>query len=176
MIKSFTQMLPVRGGGTDTEPEAPPPVLQAVRLMLAGAAASTVYLVFAVIVTANVKSALTAWNATLPKAKQYTPSQISNAANSYIITTIVIGLIAIALWLWMARKNRAGRGWARITATAFFALWTYYTYVSIGETRGSATFIAALVLVLVIWVIGLGSLYFLWRPASTEFFKSQSRR
>lgn len=179
MFKSFTQMLPahgLNGNGTVEEPEPPATLQWAVRLMLAGAAVSTVFLVFAIIVTSNVKSALLEWNASLPKGKQYTVSQISNAADSYIVTTIIIGLVAIALWLWMARMNHRGRNWARITATVFFALWTYYTYDSIGSTRGSATFVAATVLVLVIWLIGLASLFFLWRPASTLYFRSASGR
>jgi uncharacterized membrane protein YozB (DUF420 family) len=179
MFKSFTDRLPALGTGGRSavdEPGLPATVQWAVKLMLAGAAASTVFLVFAVIVTSNVKSALLRWNASLPKGKQYTASQISNAANSYIVTTIIIGLIAIALWLWMARMNRAGRSWARITATVFFALWTYYTYTSIGSTRGSATFVTALILVLVIWVIGLAALFFLWRSESTVYFKSRSAR
>jgi hypothetical protein len=162
------------GGGSVAQPEPPVSVQRAVRLMLAGAAASTAFLIFGVIVTANVKNALTQWNATLPKAKQYTPTQISNAATSYIVSTIIVGLIAIALWLWMARVNNRGRNWGRIIASVFFALWTFYTYQNIGGTRGSATFIVALVIILIIWLIGLGSLWFLWRPDSTGYFKSAS--
>jgi len=176
MFKSLTgidKRLPARGRGTPELPP-PPPVQWAVRLMYAGAALSGVFLIFAVIVTSNVKSALIKWNATQPKAKQYTLSQISNAATSYIVSTIIIGLIAIALWLWMARLNNRGRNWARITATVFFALWTYYTYESIGTTRGSATFITATGMVLAIWLVGLAALFFLWRSESTVYFKSES--
>jgi uncharacterized membrane protein YozB (DUF420 family) len=179
MFKSFTDRLPAlvpTGKGEAGEPELPSTMEWAVKLMLVGAAMSTVFLVFAAIVTANVKGALVRWNATLPKGKQYTASQISDAANSYIATTIIIGLIAIALWLFMTRMNRKGRNWARITATVFFVLWTYYTYVSIGQTRGSSTFIAALVLVLAIWFVGLAALFLLWRPPSNEFYRSQSGR
>jgi hypothetical protein len=175
MFRSFIandKRLPSRGGSV-AQPEPPVSVQRAVKFMLAGAAASTVFLIFGVIVTANVKSALTAWNATLPAKQQYTATQISNAATSYIVSTIIVGLIAIALWLWMARmNNRGGRSWARIAATVFFALWTFYTYQNIGGTRGSATFVAALVIILVIWLIGLASLYFLWRPDSTAYYKS----
>jgi hypothetical protein len=179
MFKSFTDRLPALGTpgkGEVAEPELPVTMQWAVKLMLVGAAISTVFLVFAAIVTANVKSSLLRWNATLPKGKQYTTSQITDAANSYIATTIIIGLVAIALWLFMARMNRRGKNWARITATAFFVLWTYYTYVSIGQTRGSTTFIAALVLVVAIWLVGVASLILLWRPPSSEFFKSGSSR
>lgn len=178
MFKSLTgndKRPPARGKGTPvTELAPPPPVQWAVRLMYAGAGLSGVFLIFALIVTSNVKSALIKWNATLPKKQQYTLSQINNAATSYIVSTIIIGLIAIGLWLWMARLNNRGRNWARIAATVFFALWTYYTYESIGTTRGSATFITATAMVLIIWLVGLAALFFLWRAESTAYFKSGS--
>jgi hypothetical protein len=177
MFKSFSDRLPALGTGgrgTVADPDLPVTMQWAIKLMLVGAAISTVFLVFAAIVTSHVKGDLQAWNATLKKP--YTASQINDAANSYIATTIIIGLIAIALWIFMARMNRSGRNWARITSTVFFVLWTYYTYTSIGQTRGSSTFVAALVLVLAIWVVGLAALFLMWRPASTEFYRSRSAR
>jgi hypothetical protein len=183
MFKSFTDKLPAssrpasrpKQSPRGQDPEPPATVQRSVKLMLAGAAVSTVYLVFALIVTASVKSSLVRWNATEPKAKQLTASQVNSLATYYIVSTIVIGLIAIGLWLWMARMNTAGRSWARITSTVFFLLWTYYTYVSIGETHGAATLIISMAVVLVLWLIGLAALYLLWRPASSAFFKAQSR-
>ena len=68
------------GGGSVAQPEPPVSVQRAVRLMLAGAAASTVFLIFGVIVTANVKSALTAWNATSSTCSSCTESSISQSA------------------------------------------------------------------------------------------------
>jgi hypothetical protein len=190
MFKSFTEKLPSgskpssrsggsrQGGSRQGKPAAdvtPPATMQwAVKLMLAGAAVSTVYLVFALIVTASIKSSLVRWNATEPKAKQLTASQVNSLATYYIVSTIIIGLIAIGLWLWMARMNSAGRSWARIAATVLFVLWSYYTYVSIGQTHGAATLITSTVIVLVTWLIGLAALFLLWRPASSAFYKAQS--
>lgn len=159
------------------EGAAPPPSMQwAVRLMQAGAAASTIYLIFAAAITSTVKSSLTSWNAAQPKSKQLTAAQISSTATYLIVTTIIVGLIAIGLWIWMARMNSAGRSWARITATVLFVLWSYYTYTSIGDARGAAMLIISMVIVLVTWVIGLGALIMLWRPDSTAFFRAQSSR
>lgn len=176
MFKSSTasdKKLSIRGIGAVSDSEAPPTVQWAVRFMLFGAAISTIYLIFAVIVTSGVKSALVKWNAGLPKSQQHTAQQISNAATDYIVSTIIIGLIAIGLWLWMARMNGGRRTWARITASVFFALWTYYTYSSIGQLHGgSATFVAALVITFAIWLVGLAALYFLWRPESSSYYKS----
>jgi hypothetical protein len=181
MFKSFTgndKKAPA-GRKQAVAEQAPPSTLQlAVKLMLAGAAVSTVYLVFGVIVTAGARnsliSALIKSNDTEPKSKQLTLSQIHTLATFYVAETAIVGVIAIALWLWMARMNIRGRTWARITASVFFLLWTYYTYVSIGQTRGDATLIISTAFVLLTWVIGVASLYLLWRPQSTAFIKDQS--
>ena len=113
MFKSFTASGKPSSRSKQPKPSQysePPATLQwSVKLMLAGAAVSTVYLVFAVIVTFSVKSSLARWNATEPKAKQLTASQLNSLATYYIVSTIIIGLIAIGLWLWMARMNTAGR-------------------------------------------------------------------
>jgi hypothetical protein len=185
MFKSFTasDKKPPASGKPSSRSKQPQPshselpaTLQwSVKLMLAGAAVSTVYLVFAVIVTFSVKSSLARWNATEPKAKQLTASQLNSLATYYIVSTVIIGLIAIGLWLWMARMNTAGRNWARITASVLFLLWTYYTYVSVGQTHGAATLITSTAIVLVTWLIGLAALWLLWRPASSAFIKAQSR-
>ena len=41
-----------------------------------------------------------------------------------ITVWIVVGLVGIALWLWMARANGQGRNWARILSTVLFVLAT----------------------------------------------------
>jgi len=183
MFKSFaaSDKKPItrrKQAATPAEPAVPGTLQWAVRLMLAGAAASTVFLVFGVIVTASERSelvnALLKWDKTQPKAKQLTLTQINSYVTVSFVSMIIIGLIAIALWLWMARMNTAGRKWARYTASVLFVLWTYYTYVSIGATRGAATLIASMIIVLVIWLIGMVSLFFLWRPDSTAYFRDQS--
>jgi hypothetical protein len=164
-----------KGAPAAPDPTRPATLQWAVKLMVAGAAASTVYLVFAIIVTASIKTDLSRWNATQPKAKQYTASQLNSLATYYVVSTIVIGLLAIGLWLWMAKMNGNGRKWARIVATVLFALWSYYTYVSIGETHGAATLVTSTGIVLVTWLIGLASLFLLWRPASSAFYSEQTR-
>jgi hypothetical protein len=182
MFKSFTgsdKKVPAGSKQAVAEP-APPHTLEwAVKLMLAGAAVSTIYLVFGVIVTAAGRSslinALIKSNDTEPKSKQLSLSQIHTLATFYVAETAIVGVIAIALWLFMARMNIRGLNWARITASVFFLLWTYYTYVSIGQTRGDVTLVVSTAFVLLTWVIGVASLYLLWRPPSTAFFKGQSR-
>ncbi len=161
------------------DPAAPPPVRRAVSFMLAGAAVSALSLIVSVIGSFGLKSAMMSAEAQKLRLHQITESQISNAATALIIYTIVVGLVSIGLWVWMARMNGAGRNWARITASVFFGLWSLYTYSILGQLNGAvtitATWIVSLVLVLVIWAIGVATVFLLWRPASTAFFKGQSR-
>jgi hypothetical protein len=182
MFKSFTasdKKLAARAGRVRSQDEAPPaPVRRAVRLMQAGAAASALSLIFTVIGSFSLKNNMMTANAEKLKTHQITASQISNTATALIIYTIIVGLVAIGLWLWMARTNEAGRNWARITASVFFALWTIYTYSVLGELHGgvtvTGTLIVSLVLILGLWVIGAVTIFQLWRPASTAFFKART--
>jgi len=186
MFKSFTASdkkqpaKPGRTGPADLAgPPAPPaPVHRAARLMQAGAVVSTLSLIFTVIGSFSLKHNMMTANAQKLQDHQITASQISSTATGLIVYTIVIGLVSIGLWLWMARMNEAGRRWARITASVFFALWSLYTYSVIGELHGgvtvTATLIVSLVLILALWVIGAATVFYLWRPASTAYFKAQS--
>jgi hypothetical protein len=180
MFRSFIandKRLPA-GGGSVAQPEPPVSVQRAVRLMLGGAAASMVYFIFGLIITISQRNALIKAiidsNSKQPKSKQLTLSQIHSYVNGIVVTTIIIGLFSVALWLWMARMNNRGRSWARITATAFFALWSFWTYQEIGSARSAATLTLALFIILVIWLIGLASVFFMWRPDSTAYYKSVS--
>jgi hypothetical protein len=40
----------------------------------------------------------------------------------FFVGSIVVGIVAVLIWLWIAWKNRAGRNWARVVATVFFGL------------------------------------------------------
>jgi len=186
MFKSFTasdKKQPAKPGRTGPAelagPQAPPPpVHRAVRLMQAGAVVSTLSLIFTVIGSFSLKHNMMTANAQKLADHQITASQVSSTATGLIVYTIVIGLVSIGLWLWMARMNEAGRRWARITASVFFALWSLYTYSVLGELHGgvtvTGTLIVSLVLILALWVIGAVTVFYLWRPASTAYFKAQS--
>jgi uncharacterized membrane protein (DUF2068 family) len=180
MFKSFTASDKKLAGKEGSPGEAPPvPVRRAVRLMQAGAACSTISLILTVIASFSLKSNMMTAGAAKLKAHQITASQISSTATALIAYTVIVGLFSIGLWLWMARKNEAGRIWARITASVFFALWSIYTYSVLGELTGGSTItgtlLASIVLILALWVIGAATIYFLWRPASGAYFRAQSK-
>lgn len=138
---------------------------RAVRLMLAGAAATAVWGVFIIVVTVVNRNDLISSN-----GKKITSGELASG----VVYSVLITVILTALWVLMARMNQNGRNWARITSTVLFVLWSYETYETISGVGASAPAIIDLILVLAIWVIGLGALNMLFRADSSAFFKSQS--
>ena len=147
-------------------PPAPTSVVNAVKLMYAGAAISTVSLIISLADISGTKAAI-------HKARpSLTPTQV-NQLNTFIISLAIIsGVIGIALWLWMARANNQGKNWARIVSTVLFGL---ATLDLVGVFSQPKTLLG-LVFPVLTWLVGLGAIWLLWRPDSTEFFKPQGFR
>jgi hypothetical protein len=157
---------PYPTSGQPVEPHRPPApasVLNAVKLMYAGAAISTVSLVISLADIHGTKSAI-------EKARpDLTTAQI-NQLNTFIISLAVVsGVLGIALWLWMAWANKEGRNWARILSTVLFGL---ATLDMVGVFSQPKT-IYGLIFPVLTWLVGLGAVILLWRPESTAFFKPQ---
>jgi hypothetical protein len=174
MFKSLTasdKKLPAGNGQPEADSASPPITVQrAVKLMYGGAATSTVYLIAALATMGSLKSALDSAN----KAAKHplTASQVNTQATTYILYVVFVGIVAITLWLWMARANGQGKNWARVTATVLFCLWTINTVGTIAGTRLAL----AMVFPVIAWLLGIGTVFLLWRPDSTAFFKSQPLR
>jgi hypothetical protein len=142
-------------------PPAPQPVLNAVKLMYAGAAVSVASLIASLADIGAIKPAL---RKQFPKD---TPTQIDQAFKGFLIIALVSAVIGIGLWIWMARANGKGQNWARITSTVLFAIETLSVLEAI---RGPKT-VVALVFPVLTWLVGLGAIWLLWRPESSAFFK-----
>ncbi len=163
---------PYPSTGRPVEPERPPapaPVLNAVKLMYAGAAVSTVSLIVSLVDISGTKSAI-------KKARPSLTATQINQLNTFIITLAIVsgvisGVIGIALWLWMARANSQGRNWARILSTVLFCLATLDLVGVFSEPKTAI----GLVFPVLTWFIGLGAVFLLWRSESSEFFKPQGR-
>jgi hypothetical protein len=154
---------PYPSGGQPVEPLRPPapaPVQTAVKLMYAGAVIAAVYTIISAVAVNVIKNEVKRSN---PKL---TTSQLNSEARELIIATIVLGVVFIGLWLWMAWANKQGKNWARITSAVFFGLYTLYLVGIVAETRSVAVVFPALE-----WLVGLGAIYKLWRPESIAFFK-----
>jgi hypothetical protein len=158
---------PYPSSGKPVEPErpsAPPTIQNAVKLMYAGAAVSTVSLIVSLVDIGGTKSAIRKARPSL------TVAQV-NQLNTFIISlAIVSGLVGIALWLWMARANGQGRNWARILSTVLFGLATLDLFGVASQPKT----LLGLVFPLLTWLLGLGAVVLLWRKQSTAFFQPRT--
>lgn len=151
------------GGAAEPEPQrpAPPtPVLQAVKLMYAGAIVSAISLIITLVTVGSLKTAIHNADPSL------TASKLHSAEVAAVAVAIIFGLIGIGLWLWMAYANKAGKNWARITATVFFGLDTLSVLTSF---RQAEPILSRLISIL-IWLIGLGAIILLYQRESSAYF------
>jgi hypothetical protein len=162
-------------GGSNVVQRPPQPQPQSVRiaviLMYVGAGLSVLGLIGTLVLSGRIKKAVgTALvNARTRAGKPYTAAQIHAGENFYLTFVIVVLLIAVGLWLWMAWANGKGRGWARITSSAFFGLYTLWVIFSASRTVSTA------VLAVLSWLVGLAAVIFLWRRETTEYISTASR-
>jgi len=153
-------------------PRPPAPVLTAVKLMYAGAAASAVELISGLVfIISGNKAGHAEVNGRILTAAQ------ASQLNPVLITVAILSsLVVIALWLWMARANGQGRNWARILSTVLFGLATLQliTQASVQQPVGHVGFavmVFGVIVPVLALVVGLAAVWLLWRPASTAFFK-----
>lgn len=143
------------------QPPAPQSVLNAVKLMYAGAAVSAVSLIISLVSIGGTKDAIR-------KAKpSLTATQVDQLNTFIIALAVVSGVVGVALWLLMARKNGQGKNWARVLSTVLFGLATLDLFGVVSQPKT----VLGLVFPLLTWLIGLGAIVFLWRRESTEFFR-----
>jgi hypothetical protein len=157
------------GGAAEPEPQrpAPPtPVVQAVKLMYAGAIVSAISLIITLATVGSLKTAIHNADPTL------TASKLHSAEVAAVAVAIIFGLIGIGLWLWMAYANKAGKNWARITATVFFGLDTLSVLTSF---RQAEPVLSRLISIL-IWLIGLGVIVLLYQRESSAYFGASKTR
>jgi hypothetical protein len=136
-------------------------VLNAVKFMYAGAAASLIGIVIDLTTLSSTKSTIARHSPNL------TTSQVNAMEHSLVVGFIVGGLVGAGLWIFMAQSCKSGKNWARITATVLFGIDT------VDLLAGLALPVAPSVKIFapVIWLIGLGAVLFLWRGTSSAFFK-----
>lgn len=111
------------------------------------------------------------------------PSGAANFFGSAIGTAI-----GVALWLWMASANRAGKTWARTTSTVFFVINTlgiasfllvlrplsHFT-AAVGGSASDVVLVAFLFGV-GLWVLGLMTIVLLWRRESSDYYTAMAYR
>lgn len=157
-------------GGAVTPAEAPSTIRYAVWGMFAGAALSAIGVVASLFTTDQIRAAAEESMAAQPDVTQ---GMIDTAVTISLVLAIGVGLIGVALWVWMAFANRAGKSWARIVATVLGALNILSTPFTLSQD--SATTLSTTMGLLQL-VLGIAILVLLWLPASTAYYKARSNR
>ena len=145
---------------------------RAVQVMYVGALASLIGIVIELLARHSLRSYIA--DHVIRNGKQLTAAQVNDTYHAELAVLVVVGLIGIALWIWMAQMNKRGRNWARITSTVFFALDTLGAIGGLagGQFSGGS---ANRFYGLVVWVIGGIAIILLWQRSSTEYFKGAPR-
>ncbi|MBD0292110.1 MAG: hypothetical protein ICV70_00870 [Jiangellaceae bacterium] len=161
--------------GEPAELVAPPPVppvpvppsslLAAVKLMYVGAGLSLLGMLFSVATRAQLRDQME------QEDQNLTPEELDRAVDMATGVTVVIGVIAIAFWLWMAQANRRGEAWARIVASVLFGLDVLLTGYNLAQTTGFGVIvnIASIALAGAI-------LWLLYRKDSSAYYAAMSAR
>lgn len=156
--------------GMPAKPPIPQTVQNAFYLMLAGAALQLVGMIVGFTAISKIKDAIRKQNL------GYTDTQVNNAARIIIVGIVIVGLIEIGLWIWMAFANRSGKNWARITATVFFGLSCVFLIIGLAGSAASPTGTAkasafSVVVSVLSWLVGLAAIIMLWNKQSGPYFK-----
>jgi hypothetical protein len=137
--------------------QLPRTMVTAVRLMYAGAAYALIYAIgFLMVVSSSLK--------------KHPASHTSLAAVAVLV--ILLSLVEIAVWLWIARACRNGRSWARVTGTVLFGIHTLSALAVLGNTHPGIG--GARLLTVISWLIACGAVVFLWQRPSSAFFRARA--
>ena len=138
-------------------------LLAAVKLMYVGAGLSLLGMLFALATRGQLRDQL------IEEDPDQTAAELDRAVNMASGVSLVIGLIAVGLWLWMARANGRGEAWARIVATVLFGLNIVLTTYNLAQTTGFGVVINITAIVLsgaILWL--------LYRKDSNAYYTSAS--
>lgn len=165
---------PQQSGQFEAPVAAPIPqsVTRAVQVMYVGALASLIGVVIELLARHSLRTYIA--DHVIRNGKKLTAAQVNDTYHAELAVLVVVGLIGIALWIWMAQMNKRGRNWARITSTVFFGLDSIGAIGGLagGQFSGGS---ANRFYGLVVWVIGLAAIVLLWQRSSTEYFKRARR-
>jgi hypothetical protein len=163
---------PYPTSGSPQEPqriEPPSSVQNAVKLMYAGAAVEVVAIIIGLLSRASLKSSI------LARHPDFTTRQLHAAEAAGLVVTVIGGVIAIGLWIWMAWANGQGRNWARVVSAVFFGINTLGLIVSLAARSSVAEMHTAGSIIggVVIWLIGLAAIVLIFNKKSGPFYQQQ---
>ncbi|MGH3446318.1 MAG: hypothetical protein ACRDQA_18190 [Nocardioidaceae bacterium] len=150
--------------------EQPQSMRTAVLLMRVGAALSLLGLILSLATMGSLKDDI---RTQLEKNDtNVTASELDTVYNTTIAFAIIVGVIGIGLWLWMAWANGRGKKWARVVATVLGGLGILSFLYSM--TAGQST-TAALIVTVVTVIVDVVTLVLIWRQESTDYYTAMSQ-
>ncbi len=165
------QPYPAGGGPAAQQVPQPSSVRTAVWLMYGGAVLSAITAILVLVLGGRIKKAIgkaaVKTNATLIREgkKPLTLSQIHSLETALVGIVVIVLVISVILWVFMAWANGRGKAWARIVASVLFGLNTLYLLLVVSRAGTSVLFVA------LGWLLGLGAIIMLWRRESSAYFK-----
>jgi hypothetical protein len=137
--------------------------LAAVKLMYVGAGLSLLGMFFSLATRSQLRDQMFA------EDPDQTGEELDRAVNMASGVSVVIGLISVGLWLWMAQANHRGEAWARIVATVLFGLNIVLTAYNFVQTTGFGVVVNITSIVLsgaILWL--------LYRNDSNAYYAAKS--
>lgn len=147
------------------QPQAPSTILNAVKLMYAGAAIAVISVIFGLSQMGGLKDEIAAEDPSL------TAAEVDAAYGFSIVLLVGLVAIGVGLWVWMAIMNGKGRGWARVVATVLGSL--NALLFLIGLSAGGAGGVD-MVLSLASVAVGVTALVLMYRPESSSYYNAVS--
>ena len=142
---------------------SPRPVLNAVRLMCAGAVLELAVLVTVLVTLSSVRSAI---------VQDFTTAQWHTAMLTQIVPIGAGAPIVAGLWLWLAWANGRGYDWARSAFMALFGLVTLGLLIGLGE--GAAVYAPAdMIATAVPWLVGLAAMGLIFSKRAGPYYQQE---
>ncbi|MBF6132715.1 hypothetical protein IU501_06835 [Nocardia otitidiscaviarum] len=150
-------------------PSGPPrPVQNAYYLMLAGAVLTVLSTLIGFLQLPSLREEMAETTEGV-----FTQSELDTLVAVSFGVGVAFSLISVGLWVWMAFANRAGKNWARVTATVLFGLYTasmLFAVIGIFMPEARTTVVSTMFSV-VLWCVGLAAVILLWNKQSTAYFR-----
>ena len=141
--------------------QPPSSILNAVRLMYVGAALSALGFIIVLLTQGSLRDDIADQNPDLDAG------ELDTVVTGFVVSLVIVGLLAVGLWIWMAETNRRGRKWARIVATVLGGLNIVITLYRLTQSTGLGTFLDIIVIALAATI-----LWFLYRPESNQYYNA----
>jgi len=152
-------------GPAPADVEQPPSIRTAVRLMYLGAVLSVLGALSIFLQVDAIRDQIEEDDPSL------TGDEVDTAVAIFVVAFVVIGLISVGLWLWMAYTNGRGQSWARVVATVLGGLSIVSALGGLVTGSGGVGIVFSVLSVVLAAVI----LFLLYRPESSRFYAARSR-